>query len=111
MLYDVGTICIKIAGRDAGKTCVVVEVIDDSYVLVDGQTRRRKCNVVHLEPLRKKVNIKKGADSKTVDAALAKLGLSVKKTTPKKTEERPKKACKTKKKQPEKKSAKTTQKA
>lgn len=78
MLFEIGRVCIKLAGRDAGKFCVIVDTIDDTYVTVDGQTRRRKCNVLHLEPTEKTVTVKKGADTAAVVAALAKLDISVK---------------------------------
>ena len=41
-MIDVGRVCVKIAGRDAGKKAVVVEKIDSNFVLIDGQTRRRR---------------------------------------------------------------------
>jgi ribosomal protein L14E/L6E/L27E len=34
-MFKVGTVCVKIAGRDAGKSCVVVEELDKGMVLVD----------------------------------------------------------------------------
>lgn len=37
---EIGRVCIKIAGRDAGMKCVVVEQLDNNFVLIDGQTRR-----------------------------------------------------------------------
>ena len=45
----IGNVCVKIAGRDAGKVCVVVEDSGKGYVTIDGATRRRKCNLKHLE--------------------------------------------------------------
>jgi len=66
---EIGTVCVKIAGRDAGLKCVVVEDLGKHLVLIDGQTRRRKCNVAHLEPLLQKLDIEKGAShEKVVDA-------------------------------------------
>jgi len=50
-MFDKGRLCLKIAGRDAGMKCVVVEKLEGKYVMVDGMTRRRKCNTLHLEPL------------------------------------------------------------
>jgi len=70
MLFTVGRICIKLAGRDAGKYCVIVEVIDDTYVVIDGQTRRKKCNVLHLDPTNKTVDIKEKASFEDVKSAL-----------------------------------------
>jgi len=49
-VYNVGRICLKIAGRDAGQKCVILDKKDDK-VLIDGQTRRRYVNPEHLEPL------------------------------------------------------------
>ncbi len=66
----IGQICIKIAGRDAGKVCVVVENLDKTFVLIDGNTRRRKCNIAHLYPLAKIVKIKAKAVHKDVIAAM-----------------------------------------
>jgi large subunit ribosomal protein L14e len=95
-MIDVGRICVKIAGRDAGKKCVVVDFIDDNFVLIDGETRRRKCNIMHLEPLDKSVEIKKGASHAEVAKVFEQLGYGVNapKTKPKKA--RPRKARKSK---------------
>ena len=57
-MMTVGRLCMKIAGRDAGKKCVIVEDLGKGYFLIDGETRRRKCNVTHLEPLTEVLNIK-----------------------------------------------------
>lgn len=76
-LFAVGRICVKIAGRDAGGKCVIVEQIDNTYVLVDGLTRRRKVNVKHLEPLAEVVQISAGANHVAVVAAFRKLGIAV----------------------------------
>ena len=71
---------MKIAGRDAGQLCVVVDVLDHKYVLIDGDVRRRKCNFEHLEFLGQEVKIKKGADTEEVRKALTSLGLKLKET-------------------------------
>jgi len=93
---EIGRICVKIAGRDAGKKCVVVEAIDSNYVLIDGQTRRRKCNIRHLEPLPQMAEIKKGADHEAVKKALKTLGIEVTDTKAKKKSEKPTKKKKAK---------------
>ena len=69
-MLEIGKVCMKIAGRDAGKLAVIVEILDEPYVLIDGEVRRRKCNILHLEPLEKKVEIKKGASHSEVVKAL-----------------------------------------
>jgi large subunit ribosomal protein L14e len=65
-MLEIGRLCIKTQGRDAAKKCCIVEVLKDNYVLIDGNTRRRKCNMAHIEPLDKVLNIKKGASTKEV---------------------------------------------
>jgi len=89
-MIEVGRLCVKTAGRDATNYCVVVEEIDKNYVLVDGNTRRKKVNRSHLEPLNKKLDIKKGADTKAVLAAFEKSDIPVKKSA----EAKPKKVQK-----------------
>ena len=69
-MIEVGRVCVKIAGRDSGKKCVVVEVLEGSFVLIDGETRRRKCNIMHLEPVDETVKLAKGASHDAVCKAL-----------------------------------------
>jgi large subunit ribosomal protein L14e len=83
-MIEIGRVCVKIAGRDAGKKCVVVELLDKNLVMIDGETRRRKCNLEHIEPLDKKVEIKKGASHEEVIAALKSAGLINEETLKKK---------------------------
>lgn len=89
-IFEVGRLCVKIAGRDAGRTCVVVEAMGNGYVVVDGDVRRKKVNVRHLEPLDRTVELKAKADHVVVTKAFEKLGLSVWETKAKKAAERPK---------------------
>ena len=87
---------MKLAGRDAGKLGVVIEMIDDNFVILDGEVRRRKVNMRHLEPLAKKVDIKAKA---THEEILKVLGIkAAKKGTKEKKEKvaRPKKMNKKK---------------
>jgi len=88
-MYEIGRICVKIAGRDAGLKCVVVDVVDAHTVLIDGQTRRRKCNVKHLELSSQVIKIKKGASTKEVYDEFKKLKIDVRETKPKKAAPRP----------------------
>jgi len=76
-IFEVGRLCLKLAGRDAGNPCVVVEKIDDLFVLVDGATRRRKVNINHLEPLTETLDIKDKASHEDVKKAFENKGLSV----------------------------------
>lgn len=90
-----GRLCIKIAGRDAGKKCVIVDVIDDKFVMIDGETRRRKCNISHLEPLDTEIKITKKASHDVVKKELQKLDIAVRDTKPKKAAARPRTKRKT----------------
>ena len=82
-IFDVGRLCMKIAGRDAGRTCVVVEKLDNIFVLVDGDTRRRKVNLKHLEPLPEMMELGSGASHEVVSREFKKLGLPGWETKPK----------------------------
>lgn len=92
-LFEVGRLCLKIAGRDAGRKCVVVEDAKEGYVVIDGDVRRKKVNVKHLEPLSETVDLKGGSHS-DVKKAFEKLGLKVWEKKSKKVSERPKKTKK-----------------
>ena len=103
-MFEIGKICIKIAGRDAGKVAVVVDVIDDKIVLIDGNVRRRKCNISHLEPLDGDVKIKKGASTSEVHKAMSTAKIKV--IEKKKVKRTVKKAKKEEKKETKKKPVK-----
>jgi large subunit ribosomal protein L14e len=72
---EVGRICVKIAGREAGEKCVIVEVIDDKFVEVVGTAmKNRKCNIKHLEPVAQTMEIKSDdieTIKKELEAAIA----------------------------------------
>jgi large subunit ribosomal protein L14e len=97
-MIEVGRLVVKLAGRDAGLKGVVVEILEGNYVLVDGQVRRRKCNILHLEPLEKVVKIKAKASHADVIKALKEEGIEVVEKKSKQKTERPKKQRKGKKK-------------
>jgi len=88
-MIETGKLCIKTAGRDAGKKCVIVEILDNNFVMIDGETRRRKCNILHLEELEEKIDIKKGASHADVAAEFKKIGLTARETKPKAKKVRP----------------------
>ncbi len=91
----IGQLCVKIAGRDSGQFCLVVDNIDDIYVLIDGNVRRKKCNIKHLEALDKILKIKEKASSEEVKKALEKEGINILKRGEKRVKkERPKKGKK-----------------
>ena len=90
-MIEIGRLCIKIAGRDAGKKCVVIDVIDDSFVLIDGETRRKRCNKLHLEPSADLIEVTKGAEHNQIITEFKKLGIELRDTKPKKAAKRPRK--------------------
>ncbi len=72
---EVGSVCVKIAGREAGKKCVVVDVIDKNFVLITGPqkvngVKRRRVNINHVEPTGKKVVIKRGENDELIAQAI-----------------------------------------
>ena len=94
-MIEIGRLCVKIAGRDSGLKCVIVDILDDKFVLIDGETRRRKCNILHLELLKDAIKIKKNASHDEIKKEFEKLGLKVRETKPKQKTERPRKKRKT----------------
>ncbi len=77
---EVGRICVKTYGREAGRKCVIIDIIDENYVLITGPkhisgVRRRRANINHIEPLDQKIDIQKGAEDDKVIEALEKAGL------------------------------------
>ena len=71
MVMKVGRVCTKLVGREAGECCVIVEVVDKTYVVVSGpRVRRRRCNISHLEPHDTIVKIDKGASDEDIAEAL-----------------------------------------
>ena len=91
-MFEIGRLCVKLAGRDAGRKCIIIEIIDSQFVMIDGQTRRRKCNIRHLEPLPKVLKAKKGASHEEVVELLKKEGFEVVETKPKEKTKMPQKA-------------------
>ncbi|KUO41590.1 MAG: 50S ribosomal protein L14e [Hadesarchaea archaeon DG-33] len=76
MVMEVGRVCVKLAGHEAGKRCVIVDVLDKVYVMVSGPgVKRRRCNIAHLESLEQKVEIAKGAPDEDVKRTLEAAGL------------------------------------
>jgi len=76
---EVGRICVKTSGREAGRKCVIVEIIDKNFVLITGPkdvtgVRRRRCNIKHLEPTPEKIEISRGASDEEVKKALEEAG-------------------------------------
>lgn len=96
-MIEVGRLCVKIAGREAGKKAIIVDIIDDTFVLIDGNVKRRKCNINHIELLPEKFEIKNGATTEEVKKLFEEKGIlekhepKVKNKRSRKGGERPKK--------------------
>jgi len=90
-MFEIGRVVVKVAGRDAGLKGVVIEKIDDNFVMISGQVRRRKCNINHLEPLDFILDIKKNASQEEVAKALKEINVEVTETKPKQKTEKLKK--------------------
>ncbi len=72
---EVGRVCVKVTGREGGKRCVIVDLIDKNFVLVTGPrsvtgVKRRRVNVNHIKPTEEKVKVKRGATDEEVAQAL-----------------------------------------
>jgi large subunit ribosomal protein L14e len=87
---EVGRICVKQTGREIGKKCVVIDVMDKSFVLVTGPKKvtgikRRRVNINHVMPLQDKVDVKRGASDEEVASVLESAGKLQEMTQPVKT--------------------------
>ncbi|MGD0995667.1 MAG: 50S ribosomal protein L14e [Candidatus Bathyarchaeia archaeon] len=72
---EIGRICVKQVGRENGKKCVVIDVMDKSFVLVTGPkkvtgVKRRRVNINHIMPLQDKIEVKRGASDEEVAQVL-----------------------------------------
>ncbi|MAG47814.1 50S ribosomal protein L14e [archaeon] len=89
----IGRLCVKTTGRESGRECVIVNVENDAFVTIDGNVKRRRCNINHLEFLNKNVDIKKDESTEQVRKAMENLGIKLMTKTKKEksTTEKPKK--------------------
>jgi large subunit ribosomal protein L14e len=76
---EIGRICIKTLGREAGKKCVLVDLVDKNFVLITGPKtvtgiKRRRANINHLEITQETIDINRGASDEEVTEALKKAG-------------------------------------
>jgi len=68
---EVGRICVKQFGRESGKKCVIVDVVDKSFVLITGPkkitgVKRRRVNINHIAPTEDTIPITRGASDEEV---------------------------------------------
>ena len=103
-----GKVCMKVAGREAGMYCVLVEEPAEGFVMITGpkaitRVKRRKCNIMHLEPTDHNIDVGDGEDSSVEKAwkssgLIEKLEISVPKKKKEKKEKKEKPKRKRKKK-------------
>jgi large subunit ribosomal protein L14e len=72
---EVGRVCVKVAGRESGRKCVIVDVMDKSIVLVTGPknvtgVKRRRVNINHVAPTEDTIQVKRGASDEEVTQML-----------------------------------------
>merc|ERR1712218_79774 len=78
---DIGRVCYVRLGEHAGKTCVVVDLVDQKHLLVDGPTSGVPRCVVRLNQVSLtdlKVNVARGSRTKKVRAELEKDDIATK---------------------------------
>ena len=72
---EIGRICTKQKGRENGKKCVIIDIMDKSFVLVTGPkkvtgVKRRRVNISHLQPLQEKIDVPRGASDEEIAKVL-----------------------------------------
>ena len=74
---DLGQVCEILSGKEKGKICVVIKVENENFVLIDGNVKRRKCNVQHLKSLNKILKIKGNEKTDKIKELMKKEGFEV----------------------------------
>ncbi|MEM1990643.1 MAG: 50S ribosomal protein L14e [Candidatus Bathyarchaeia archaeon] len=77
---EIGRICVKVRGRESGRRCVILDIIDKNFVLITGPknvtgVRRRRVNINHLKPTEKVLKVRRGASDEEVYKALVESGM------------------------------------
>ncbi|MBE0633724.1 50S ribosomal protein L14e [Candidatus Bathyarchaeota archaeon] len=68
---DIGRVCMKLQGREKGKKCVIIDVIDRNFVVVAGPgVKRRRVNMDHILALDETVNVQRDASDAEIAGAL-----------------------------------------
>lgn len=103
MLIEKGRVCLKTAGREAGKYCVVLEQPREGFVTIAGPkaitgVKRRKCSIFHIEPTENMLDVGGATDMELESGwkssgLIEKLGIKIpEKHAAKKAKERPRDA-------------------
>lgn len=88
VVLELGRVCLKLAGREAGAYCAVIKPAgkskeEKSFVFVTGPklltgVKRRRSNIEHLQATEYKLEIPEDATDEAVIAAYEKAGLIIK---------------------------------
>ena len=88
VVLEIGRVCLKLVGREAGKYAVVLKPAgkakdEKSFVFVTGPrlltgVKRRRCNIDHLKATEYKLEIAEDAPDEQVITAYEKAGLIIK---------------------------------
>lgn len=76
---EIGRICVKTAGREVGRRCVIVDIIDPNTVHITGPktlngVKRRRVSIQHIEPTTESIEIERNADDDAVLQAIEAAG-------------------------------------
>jgi large subunit ribosomal protein L14e len=75
MILDVGRVCMKVKGKNAGNYCVIVEKPEKNMVTIEGRDiEKTKVNILHIEPMPTILKIGKSAKRDEIIKALEKEG-------------------------------------
>ena len=77
---EVGRICVKLTGREVGRKCVILKVLNKNFVLVSGPldisgVRRRRANIQHLHLTKNKISISKDSTDEDIKKGLKEANL------------------------------------
>jgi large subunit ribosomal protein L14e len=78
---EIGRICVKTAGREVGRKCVIMDIIDPNTVEITGPkelngVKRRRASIRHIEPTTEKIEIGRGSDDEAVLQAIEAAGMT-----------------------------------
>ncbi len=96
-MIEIGRMCKKLNGKEKGQKAVIIDILDDNFVLIDGNVTRRKCNINHIKLLPEKLEINKKESSENVKEIFKSKGIlkenqeKIKEKRPRKKGKKPKK--------------------
>ena len=66
---NIGSLCIKTAGRKAGEKVIVIEIDKEKHIatIIGKNIKKKKCNLRHLMPLNKTRTVNKNISQKEAE--------------------------------------------